>query len=115
MTIYISGKITGMKPEEYNPLFEAAEQDLIAAGIQKENIVNPTKLGIPQNGSWSDAMAVCLKALSKCTAIYMLRNWPDSLGARHELTQAGMARMDIYFESNDDIRHLSQYVSAGIL
>ena len=115
MIIYISGKITGMKPEEYVPLFEAAEQSLIDAGIPRENIVNPTKLGIPQHGSWSEAMAVCLNALRRCNAIYMLRNWPDSLGARHELTQAGVARMDIYFESNDDIRHINHYVSAGIL
>jgi len=115
MKIYISGKITGLLPEEYKPKFEAAEKELISAGIQAENIVNPIRLNIPTYGSWGDAMQTCLDALKPCTAIYMLRCWEDSFGARHELTQAGIQRKDIYFEESNDIEMIRECIRTGVL
>jgi len=115
MKIYISGKITGLLPDEYTSNFAAAEKALVEAGIPAENIVNPCKLGIPAEGSWGDAMQTCLDALKPCTAIYMLRCWEDSFGARHELTQAGIQRKDIYFEESNDIEMIRECIRTGVL
>lgn len=115
MKIYISGRITGTQPDEYMPKFQAAEQALIEAGVSPSEIVNPTKLGIPVDGSWSVAKDRCLEALKPCTAIYMLRDWRESIGARHELTEAGYQRKDVYFEAHNDIQMISECKKAGVL
>ncbi len=115
MKIYISGKITGLLPEEYKPKFEAAEKALIDAGISAESIVNPIRLNIPIEGSWSEALQICMDAMKSCTAIYMLRCWEDSFGARHELTQAGIQRKDIYFEESNDIEMIRECIRTGVL
>lgn len=108
MKVYISGKITGLSPTLYLPLFEMAERQLKAAGFI--DVVNPTKLGIDPEEEWSKAMAVCMAALEKCEAIYMLENWPQSLGARRELTRAMEKRMVTMF-SPDDIEKEKYYLA----
>lgn len=116
MKIYISGQITGTKPEVFIPKFEAAEQALINAGVAPEDIVNPTKLGIEENTPWDKAMETCIEALNNCTAIYMLLDWKKSLRARHELTHAGFHRKDIYFEeSQRDLEMIRECKLTGVL
>lgn len=110
MKIYISGKITGLSPDEYLPLFEEAESDLRIAGF--DNIVNPTKLGIDPGEDWKTAMDVCMPALEDCDAIYMLENWKDSFGARRELTRAMEKRFRVVF-APDGIEDLKQYWKTG--
>ncbi|HAX96208.1 MAG TPA: nucleoside 2-deoxyribosyltransferase [Prolixibacteraceae bacterium] len=99
MKIYISGKITGLKPEEYHPKFEQAETLLREKGFQ--NIVNPTKLGIHPTEDWTRAMAICMSHLETCDAIYMLDSWRESFGARHELTRAQERRIKVMFGPED--------------
>lgn len=99
MKVYISGKITGLKPEEYYPQFEKAETMLRDKGFQ--NIVNPTKLGIHPGEEWGKAMAICMAELETCQAIYMLDNWRESFGARHELTRAQEKRIKVMFGPED--------------
>ncbi|HAX95618.1 MAG TPA: nucleoside 2-deoxyribosyltransferase [Prolixibacteraceae bacterium] len=99
MKIYISGKITGLKPEQFMPVFEKAESLLREAGYT--NIVNPTKLGIHTGEDWSRAMAICMPELETCDAIYMLDNWRESFGARHELHRAMHRRIRIMFGPED--------------
>jgi hypothetical protein len=99
MKVYISGKITGLQPEEYMPLFDQAEILLKENGFT--DLVNPTKLGINVTEDWSRAMAVCMPALEKCQAIYMIDNWKESFGARRELTRAMEKRMITMFGPED--------------
>ena len=110
MKIYISGKITGLKPEEYMPLFEEAESNLKVAGFN--NIVNPTKLSIDPTEDWKTAMDVCMPALEDCDTIYMLENWKDSFGARRELTRAMEKRYRVVF-APDAIEDLKQCRRTG--
>ncbi len=111
MKIYISGQVSGLHPDEYLKKFEEAENALREAGVS--NIVNPTKLGIHPREEWSAAMTVCLSHLETCTAIYMLRDWTDSFGARRELTRAMEKRMDIFYESANDIHDITRLINAG--
>ena len=110
MKIYISGKITGLLPEEYRPLFDEAEFNLKLAGFN--DIVNPTRLGIDPREDWKTAMDVCMPALEKCDAIYMLENWQQSFGARRELTRAMEKRFTVVF-APDGVENLKQVRKTG--
>lgn len=84
--IYISGKITGLDYQETFNNFERIENMLIERGY---DVVNPMKL-CPKNDSWewADYMEKDLGALLRCNAIYLMKNWSDSLGARCEFLVA---------------------------
>jgi hypothetical protein len=110
MKIYISGKITGLSPAEYLPLFDEAEFNLKLAGFT--DIVNPTKLGIAPDEDWKTAMDVCMPALEQCDTIYMLENWPQSFGARRELTRAMEKKFKVVFAPGG-IEDLKQYRKTG--
>ena len=81
MTIYISGKITGTS--DYLNRFKEAEQHLAKAG---HSIVNPAQLcqQFGTNRPWEFYMRNCIRWLIGCNAIYMLKGWQDSKGARFE-------------------------------
>jgi hypothetical protein len=82
MKVYISGKITGLPFQEARANFDAAELNLFCKGHEP---VNPMTLPHNHEGEWEDYMALDIAELTKCDAIYMLKNWHDSHGARLEL------------------------------
>ena len=77
--IYISGKITNNA--NYKADFEAAEFELKAAGFKP---VNPAKEQLPDGATWADYMRHDIKLLCDCDAIYMLKGWQESAGAKIE-------------------------------
>ena len=77
--IYISGKITNNA--NYKADFEAAEFELKIAGFQP---VNPAKEHLPDGATWADYMRHDIKLLCDCDAIYMLKGWRESAGAKIE-------------------------------
>jgi hypothetical protein len=80
--IYIAGQITGLPIEVAEKKFEKAEQDLRRLDLK---VINPLKLGIPYSWSWHDQLAECKRVITKeATAIYLLRGWQNSKGAREE-------------------------------
>ena len=79
MKIYISGKITG-NPEHVSDFARAA---VYLRRYTVTNIVNPTTVG-SENLTWAENMRLCIGELIKCDAIYMLKNWRDSRGAKLE-------------------------------
>jgi len=85
--IYISGKITGLSPEQVSKKFEAAEVHLTINGFDP---INPVKLEHSGNTShsWDKYMRTDLKALLDCDTIYMLPCWRNSNGAKVELQLA---------------------------
>ncbi len=91
-SIYISGKITGLSKTE---AFELQPLELNEYDI----VVNPMKL-VPYNPdlTWHDYMVKDIEALLKCDAIYMLKNWGDSRGARIEYVIAKEMGLKIYFQ-----------------
>jgi len=102
MRIYIAGPMRGR--EFYNfPAFHEAEQHLKDLGY---DVVSPARLDIeagflmshlPEDHDWNemphgmdyeDTMARDLEALDTCDAIYMLRGWTTSQGAKREQIHA---------------------------
>jgi hypothetical protein len=102
MRIYIAGPMRGR--EFYNfPAFHEAEQHLKDLG---HDVVSPARLDIeagflmshlPEDHDWNemphgmdyeDTMARDLEALDTCDAIYMLRGWTTSQGAKREQIHA---------------------------
>lgn len=86
MRIYISGPITGTT--DYMERFADAERRLWDDGW--DDITNPAAKNarFPEGTSWETYMGESLKMLCACDAIYMMRGWRGSRGARLELMVA---------------------------
>lgn len=84
--IYLSGKITGLTPQECGRNFRMAGWKLQRDhGNDNVEIINPLMikpfLGIK---TWFFHMISDLWQLRKCHTIYMLSNWQESRGAKIE-------------------------------
>ena len=91
--IYISGKITDNS--NYKADFEAAGLALKIAGFQP---VNPAEEHLPDGATWADYMRHGIKLLCDCDAIYMLRGWRESAGAKIEHKLARYLGIEIIYE-----------------
>lgn len=84
MKIYISGKITGLKPVEYGHRFGYTASKLRLEG---NRVINPVSMLSELNiegFEHSDLMHICYAAIDICDAVYMLSNWYESKGAKLE-------------------------------
>lgn len=103
--IYISGKITGLSQTEAFANFERAEMRINCFGFEA---INPMKKVSEQEGkSWKEYMLEDIAILWDCDAIYMLRNWEDSKGAKIERAIAEHLGITVLLETcpNDLIRY----------
>lgn len=80
MKVYISGKITGDELRA-RARFDEATQKMKTAGFE---VVNPFHLNHCHAKKWEDYMRTDIKALMDCDAIFMLKDWKRSRGARIE-------------------------------
>jgi hypothetical protein len=104
--IYISGGITGLPLQDVEKCFNYAELILNTKGWCA---VNPMKLNLPksQKKTWENFMINDLKALIPCHAIYMLRDWQKSNGARIEHAFAIAMNKTVYYHSDvPTVEHL---------
>ncbi len=92
MKAYISGKITG--DADYKQKFKTAQNILESAGFE---VFNPAELEEPGK-SWEWYMKRDIKELMDCDAIYLLKDWKDSGGARLEYYIAQKLEMKIFRE-----------------
>jgi hypothetical protein len=99
-SIYVAGKVTGLKYQEVEEKFQAAETMLSNQGWKI--VVNPVKLINNPMEEWHAAMEKCLEALTNCEAIYMLACSVDSPGAMLELQHAIDNNIDIYYEEENN-------------
>lgn len=93
--IYISGPITGLPPQEVNNIFERIATNLNSLGWEA---VNPLNNGLPSDASYNEHMLRDLDLLADCRAIFMLKGWENSKGARIEFAEAVARKMTIMFE-----------------
>lgn len=101
--IYISGKITG--DDNYRTKFAMAENRLIRDGY---NVVNPVeradrldlvhKYAGLEPPTWREYIRKCIVAIIDVGAVYMLRDWQESRGARLEHYIASELGIEIVYE-----------------
>jgi len=97
--IYISGPITGN---------DNAEDEFSDAYIRLHNLghnpVSPIDIGrelekkLKRKPTWAEYMKADIKALMDCDAIYMLKGWEKSSGARleeHMAMMTGIKRIEL--------------------
>ena len=99
MKIYISGKISGLPLEEAQNLFQEAE-DHLNESLKAHNpeVINPMKIEHNHGQSWEEYMREDIYALLHCDAIFMMKNWEDSRGARLEYAIAKELNLVISFQ-----------------
>lgn len=115
--IYIAGKMRGIK--HYNfPAFDTAHKLLEQQGW---DVVNPAELdrnhgfdpyALPHDHDWStiptdgfsfdDCVSRDIAAVRECDAIYLLRGWRDSVGARAEKALAEWLGKQIVYEDQSE-------------
>ncbi len=108
MKIYISGAISGLPKESYERRFNAAATHLRGQGHE---VVSPIE-NTCQSDDWCEQMIECLQKLIPCEAIYLLRGWESSTGARVEYTFA-LKRSLIIIEEVHQNKNLSLPISTG--
>lgn len=99
ITVYLSGKMTGLAESEYKMTFKRAEEFYKDCGY---NVINPCDLAEDvlkrkPNATYEDFMAEDLKSISKCTHIAMLEGWETSPGAKREKAEAQRLGKEIMF------------------
>jgi hypothetical protein len=79
--VYIAGSVTGRHYDEAYRHFENAEVALRKYGF---DVVNPMRI-VHRQTNWIEAMKKCIPALMESDAIYMLKSYEFSQGAKLEL------------------------------
>jgi len=92
MKVYIAGGITGI--DNFKEIFAIAEERLTYVG---HKVMNPAIL--PFGFSQEDYMHVCYAMIDVCMAVYFLKGWEESKGARLEHDYAKLSRKIIMYES----------------
>lgn len=98
MKYYISGAISNV--DNYQSFFNIAENFLKREG---HSVVNPCRISEEvqsriENPTYEDYMRADILALLKCDAIYMLKGWKNSYGAKIEHAVAEACGLVITYE-----------------
>ena len=95
MIIYISGQISELL--RYKDEFDKAEKELTAEG---HIVLNPTSIPAGLK-SYEDYMDICFVMINKADAIFMLRNWIHSPGAKREKEYAEAKGKKVFWQARD--------------
>lgn len=93
MKVYVSGRIKDHS--NYREDFARACERLTVEGHEP---VNPCDVVLEEEESYMNFMRADIKLLLDCEAIYMLRGWEQSAGARCEHLVAAMCGLEILYE-----------------
>lgn len=96
--VYLSGPVSGEDYGEALAAFCSMEELLKSQMGRETETVNPM-LFTMKGAEWQYSMRECMKRLSDCDAICMLRGWRRSRGARVELAMAVGLGLKVYEES----------------
>ena len=96
--VYISGKMRGLNPEQFAPIFEKARRFLESKGYEVVNPVDFEEEKMKTCECWADFIIFDLPILKTCNAIYMLQNWQDSWGAKVEFDFANGHGLEILYQ-----------------
>ena len=98
MKIYISGAITGHDEEVVLSKFGKAFWALKEKG---HSLMSPDSLVNFKGFEHEDYMHICYAMIDVCDAIYMLKDWQTSRGARMELQYAADYQKQIFYEDEE--------------
>lgn len=105
-SIYIAGPMRGIENNNVEA-FTRAEERLRSRGFQ---VFNPVRIGRgiatdEEINSDEDLLRIVMcverSVAQRCDAIYLLRGWEHSEGAKHELSAAIRKGCDVLLESED--------------
>ena len=105
MKVYLSGKISG--DSNYRQKFNAMTEELLSYGYV---VFNPAVL--PDGFEYEDYIDLDLLILSRCDAIFLLRDWKSSLGAKREVEEAKRLGLRILTEDDLKIRRTLMQICA---
>jgi hypothetical protein len=99
ITVYLSGKMTGVEESVYKEKFRKAELFYRACGYEVVNPCNLSDIVLKRkpDASYEDFMAEDLRAIRSCTHIVMLEGWESSPGARREKAEAERLGLEIMY------------------
>ena len=96
--IYISGRISGLTHNTYTNDFFKAHEQLFTMGYSF--IVNPLFITRKiDKANYNALMVCCIKHLFECNAIYMIKGWELSKGARIEYNIAKEMGIEIIYQT----------------
>jgi hypothetical protein len=95
MKVYIAGKITGEENSSVIIKFNNAASMLKSEGHLP---FTPSVLPDYPEVGHEDYMHICYAMIDVCDAIYMLKDWQTSAGAREELQYAAEWKKKIMYE-----------------
>lgn len=97
MRIYISGPMTGII--DYKKYFDDAEEKLKELGL---HVFNPasTDAVLPSCMTYDEILKIDLDLLEMCDAIFLLKGWQNSKGAKIELQKALDMHISIFLETD---------------
>lgn len=98
LKMYISGQITGLPIEVARTKFKEAEIMLRKIGVDAVNPFTVCEEIESPGTTWTEYMVKDIEALLGCEAIFMLRNWGESKGARVEYAIAQSLGLKIWHE-----------------
>ncbi|MGP1587290.1 MAG: DUF4406 domain-containing protein [Treponemataceae bacterium] len=95
MKVYISGRITGLDKEVIFKKFNKIQNRLKKDG---NLVMSPTTLAMNEGFEHEDYMHICYAMIDVCDAIFMLKDWQDSKGAKMELQYAKNCKKITFYE-----------------
>lgn len=95
-TIYIAGKVTGLRHDVAARSFLVYEEILREKAGRNVSIYNPIKQ-IAKGTPWKEAMRRCIMNLVHCDEIHVLPGWRTSQGARLEVMIAKELGIKVVF------------------
>jgi len=109
LTYYLSGPMAGYADHNF-PAFEAAMTELRDAGLSilsPHKVEHPNLSGKPEE--WAEYLRNDLKEmLSFCQGIILLRGWPQSRGARLELSIAQALDWPTYYYNDFTLTNMNK-------
>lgn len=103
MRIYLAGPMSGI-PDFNFPAFERAAKQLRDLGhdVVSPHEMHATATSDSTQASWPQLMRQALSMMLTCDAVYLLRGWSDSKGAKIEWRLAHDLSFTVLYQSIDD-------------